>query len=327
MFISRLDPSLVSVLRALGNAASSCQMKSYLVGGMVRDVLLGLGSVDIDIMVEAPAEQLIEHLSSDWKRYFPGQSQPRKKVIFHRYGTGKLFVENDFFAGVKVIDFSTARREIYEYSGAKPIVSPGTLESDLRRRDFTVNALAVSLSRENFCDVIDLFSGVEHIQSTVLDVIHEKSFEDDPARLLRGIRLMGRYGFTLSPQTKPLFAAAVTGRYLSRLPVERLFDEFRKLLAEEMVVDILKLMHHLQLLEQIHSQIDCDEKTFALLQQVKEAQPRKSPRLWQMYLAGLFSTSNPAQFAEILKNDFHLPKKLRQEVLEAREYSLSHYAS
>ena len=250
--LTGLGPEWVTFLKRLGEVADAHGMKAYVVGGPIRDLLLGLRPTDVDVMVEGDALAFTSYLKQQWAEVFPSFPVPKKPVHYAKFGTAKLLFDEKLFGQATGIDFSTARKEMYPASGSQPVVSPGTLQNDLARRDFSVNAMARAVGPAHFDTLCDSFNGATHVAQKVLAILHEKSFEDDPARLIRGIRFSQRLGFDFDTQTKELFARAVEGGYVNRLPAFRLFDEFKKALSEPHALPILRALQQVGLLSQIH---------------------------------------------------------------------------
>ena len=158
----------LSLLRRVGAKAHELGMRAYLVGGTVRDILMGVNNTDIDISVEGDAEKLV----SSW-------DEPGCKATLHgRYKTGTI----TFPDGEKV-DVATARREFYEYAAAVPTVQNSSLKQDLSRSDFTVNAMSISLSEDNWGMLTDNFGGRADLKDKYLKILHNLSFVEDPSRV------------------------------------------------------------------------------------------------------------------------------------------------
>jgi tRNA nucleotidyltransferase (CCA-adding enzyme) len=186
--IEDLDQALQRVypeLRALREAASE---PVYLVGGAVRDLLLGRGRADIDIVVEGDALALASRLGAD--------------VVSHeRFATAKVNLDGH------EIDIAAARTESYQRPGALPVVEPASqVEADLGRRDFTINAMAIPLTDEP--ELIDPHGGQADLAAGLLRVLHPGSFADDPTRALRAARYAARFGFELESETATLLREA-----------------------------------------------------------------------------------------------------------------------
>jgi tRNA nucleotidyltransferase (CCA-adding enzyme) len=179
----------------------------YLVGGAVRDLLLGRERTDLDVAVEGDAAALGRRLGGDVRAH-------------DRFATATVQTN-----GVEV-DLATARSESYPQPGALPEVRPATLTDDLARRDFTLNAMAVPLAGDP--ELIDPHGGLEDLERGALRVLHDRSFVDDPTRALRAARYAARYGFELDPDTERLLREAD----LATVSTDRVDAELRKLAAE-----------------------------------------------------------------------------------------------
>jgi len=198
----------------------------YLVGGAVRDLLMGRGRADIDIVVEGDAAALASRLGAD--------------VVSHeRFATAKVSLDGH------EVDIATARTESYPHPGALPVVETAPLvEADLARRDFTINAMAIPLGEE--ADLIDPHAGQADLAAGLLRVLHPRSFADDPTRAVRAARYAARFGFGLEPETEVLLREADLGTVsvdrreaeLLRLAGEAEAPQAFALLAEWGLVDL-----------------------------------------------------------------------------------------
>jgi tRNA nucleotidyltransferase (CCA-adding enzyme) len=192
----------------------------WAVGGAVRDLLLGSAATDVDLVVEGDAVQVAEQLCA---------ALDGSLVVHDRFGTATVT------AGGHVYDLATARAETYATPGALPDVRPGTLEEDLLRRDFTVNAIAVALDGR----MVAAPHAFDDLDARVLRVLHDRSFLDDPTRLLRLVRYATRLGFGVEAGTEALAAAAVAGGALTTVTPTRVGSELRLLLREPSALDAL----------------------------------------------------------------------------------------
>ncbi len=192
-----------------------------LVGGSVRDIFLKRDFVDFDFVLEENAVDFVKH-------HFKGSP-----IVAHK----RFMTASVQFRGHR-LDFATARKETYEYCGAMPVVGPAPIEEDMARRDFTINAMAISLGSGRFYGlkggIIDPFNGRIDIERRVLDVTYEKSFCDDPIRVLRGIRLKRRLGFDFSSRCYEMIKEVREKKYMLNVPKERVRDEVFLSLTEQM---------------------------------------------------------------------------------------------
>jgi tRNA nucleotidyltransferase (CCA-adding enzyme) len=225
----RVDPerlperlNTIPGLEVLREAAAGAPV--YLVGGVVRDLLLGEPRTDIDVAVEADVRPIADALGGE--------------VVEHeRFATAAVTVD-----GLHV-DLARARAETYERPGALPTVTPATIAEDLARRDFTINAMAVPLAGEP--GLIDPHGGVADLRAGVLRVLHERSFVDDPTRALRAARYAARFDLELESKTAALLREADLGAVSS----DRVEAELRKIAGEENAPRALELITEWGLLE------------------------------------------------------------------------------
>ena len=216
--LSILGKEVLDDLRSIGVEAERLGCIAYLVGGVVRDLLLRRESSDRDIVVEGNAVHLAKAIAA---------ARKAKVTVYDQFGTATVI-----FLNGPVLDFATARSEHYPHPGALPVVKPGSIAQDLFRRDFTVNALAVVLNAHRFGEVRDLYAGYEDLKKKRIRVLHEKSFIDDPTRILRGVRFETRFGFRLETKTLVLLKAALKHHAPLTVKPPRYFAEFRKIFSE-----------------------------------------------------------------------------------------------
>jgi len=247
----------------------------HLVGGAVRDVLMGEPTFDLDVAVEGDGIAFGRSLA----QALGGRAVPHEK-----FGTAIVLADD----GTRV-DVATTRTEFYDYPAALPRVEQATLRQDLFRRDFTVNAMAVSLRGEDFGRLIDFFGGLAHLESKVVRVLHNLSFIDDPTRIFRAIRYENRYGFRMDAHTASLARACVDMNLVGELSSARLRDELQLLLAEARVDAAVLRMHELGLAQAIHPHLAADEEAVRLIWQLDAARERLTPDVpgWRLRLAAL----------------------------------------
>ena len=216
------------LLATIGALADEQGVEVYVVGGYVRDRLLGLGDKDVDILVIGDGVRFAEKVA---------ERMGRKTLVVHeRFQTAMIPLETG------KVEFVGARRERYEPSSRRPEVDAGSLEEDLLRRDFTVNALAVCLNVDRFGELVDPLDGRADLERRILrtPLDPQKTFDDDPLRILRAIRFASQLGFTIEKG-----ALAAMGEMAGRLPIvsqERITDEFLKILATRKPSVGLRLM-------------------------------------------------------------------------------------
>ncbi|MBN2566033.1 MAG: CCA tRNA nucleotidyltransferase [Candidatus Eisenbacteria bacterium] len=218
LLTSHVSREGIALLRSLGSLAEARGTRAFVVGGLVRDLFLGLHSEDLDIVVEESAIDFaaatVESLGGAAKAHT-------------RFGTVILVVPSG-----RKIDLATARSEAYERPGALPSVTAGGIDQDLMRRDFTINAMAVLLNPDGFGLLLDHCGGRRDMRDRVLRVLTNRSFEDDPTRILRGVRFSARFGMEFEDETERLLRRAVAERRTDTVSGERLLNEFLLILRE-----------------------------------------------------------------------------------------------
>lgn len=242
--IEEIEPHLKEILYKVGGMAASLGMRSYLVGGVVRDIILGKDVNDLDILVEGKAIELAEKICKE----IGGEL-----VSHQRFGTATIRLPN----GLE-IDFVSARREFYARAAVLPTVEPGSLREDLFRRDFTINALALSLHPREFGFLIDYFGGLDDLRNGRIKILHSLSFWEDPTRILRAIRLEAKLGFKMENWTEKLAKDAVQNGALAPLSGERLREEL-KLTLEEKPSYCLRRMEELGVIRALHPKAKLDK--------------------------------------------------------------------
>ncbi len=225
--VGRLGPGRPLVER-LGDHADV-----YLIGGAVRDLLLGQAPADLDLATDGDGEALVADLGG--------------RVVSHeRFGTWTVVVDRFSY------DIARTRTETYAHPGALPDVAPAGLSEDLMRRDFTVNALAVALGGPEAGTLTAAPRAVDDLAHGRLRVFHDRSFRDDPTRLLRLARYASRLGFSVEQHTADLAASAVSDHALDTVSGPRVGRELRLLATEPQPLDALLALNELSLAQAIH---------------------------------------------------------------------------
>jgi tRNA nucleotidyltransferase (CCA-adding enzyme) len=232
-----LAPKTLDVLRRAGQLAAANGWHIYLVGGYVRDCLLKIPDYDIDISVEGDAPLLARRLARE---------VGARIEIHPGFGTAVLAFDG------RDLDVVTARRERYDYPGALPTVEPGTIEDDLARRDFTINAMAVGINPDGFGPFLDPHNGLADLQNGLIRVLHNRSFLDDPTRIFRAVKLAVRLGFKIEHGTLELILQAVGDNALATVSIERITHELLLIMEEPRAGAILAELERLGVLGAIH---------------------------------------------------------------------------
>ena len=276
----RLDGARLSVIRELSRLAAGLSIDLYLVGGTVRDVLADAPLIDIDIMASGNAERLVESIRGR------GDATVRKASAF---GTWTLTVR-----GLEV-DLSTARRETYERPGALPTVFPGTREEDLARRDFSINAMAISLDGDSWGDLLDPHDGAIDLERGLIRVLHDRSFEDDATRILRAIRYACRLDFRLESRTGTLLEGGLS--YLSTISPDRVRHEIERIFREPRAGAMIDMAGRLGVLTAIHPGLRADPTTL----QAIESDTHKEGRRDELLLGSMVQLAADCEVESIIE--------------------------
>lgn len=235
----RLPETAGAALDQAVDVAREMAIPAYLVGGPVRDLLLDLPVDDLDLVFQgdaiAVAERFVERMGGTLTRHTA-------------FGTAKVLLEAE--PQPFHIDFVTARAEEYPHPAALPVVRPSTITDDLLRRDFTINTLALRLDQPPW-QLIDLYSGVDDLQAGTLRILHDRSFVDDPTRILRGARFATRLGFAIKPHTRELIVAAVASNMIERTTPIRILHELWLALEEPAPERVFGLLDELGVLAHV----------------------------------------------------------------------------
>ncbi|NLI90880.1 MAG: CBS domain-containing protein [Peptococcaceae bacterium] len=217
--INKLPEEIKTALETIKDVSAEMDVPIYLVGGFVRDLLLGVANKDLDMVVEGDGIAFAENLS---QRLYPA------KVITHQpFGTARIMMDDGTH-----FDIAGSRREDYDYPGALPTVEESTLKDDLFRRDFTINAMAMCLNRERFGEVVDFYGGFRDLQQGEIRFLHNLSFIDDPTRIVRAIRFSERYGFKLAKNTRDAVNIALEAKVFAKISAERFTEELMLIYKE-----------------------------------------------------------------------------------------------
>lgn len=258
-----LNPELLALLKYAGDAAEQRGAALYVVGGAVRDILLGRPPDDLDLVVEGDAIGLAEALAQELGGIVRSHAA---------FGTATLILERAGGSDASLslpesttptsqpypltLDFVMARTEFYERPSALPDVEAASLRHDLHRRDFTINTLAACLNPARYGWLYDFYGGRRDSMRGLIRVLHNLSFIDDPTRILRAARLAARLGFSIEPRTRALIGDALDQDILGRTTPQRLMHEARLILAEPYPEHSLALLAELGVLRALHPAFD-----------------------------------------------------------------------
>ena len=292
--MGRLPQERLSLLRELGNLADEDGVSLYLVGGVVRDLLLKRKDWDLDLAVEGDGigfARLVADL------YGAGLA------VFERFATSRLVFQD----GLKM-DIATTRRESYAHPAVLPTVQPASIEEDLSRRDFTINAIAIQLNPRQFGRLLDPYGGQRDLRARTIRVLHAGSFQDDPTRLFRAIRFEQRFDFRLERTTLRLLAQAASTNLIQQLSGPRLQNEILLLFAEHDPVRAIARLGQLQLLRFLHHRLYYTTKVKRVVTAVPKALAWWASRFTNsvidrpiLYLMALSSKSSAVVVASMIR--------------------------
>ncbi|MFH1062640.1 MAG: CBS domain-containing protein [Candidatus Omnitrophota bacterium] len=300
-----------ALLKKIGRLADKQKINAYVVGGFVRDLVMGRPNFDMDIVLEGDAINFAKALA---------EVLNAKLKIHQRFKTAKLNLENGL-----LIDIATARTEYYEYPAALPVVESSSLVKDLYRRDFTINTLALGLNKKTFGLLIDFFKSSKDLKAKRIRVLHDLSFVEDPTRILRAVRFEQRLDFIIDRHTENLICAAVDLEMFGKLHKFRIGDELVLLLNEPHPIKVIRRMHQLHELKFIHPKIKFNPKMLRLLEAVEEVLGwhkisfvDKAIKRWIVYLLVILDELGPTECQQIF-NNFSFKKNDQALILQAKK--------
>jgi tRNA nucleotidyltransferase (CCA-adding enzyme) len=241
----RLPARIQRLLEEVGRVAEGRGSRAYVVGGFVRDLLLDVRNLDLDLLVEPDGIALARAVA---------QQCGGELKVDERFGTAQVVLED----GCEV-DFATARTESYAHPGALPEVEPSSVLDDLRRRDFSINAMAAALAPDCFGELLDPFGGRRDLDRRCLRLLHSLSFVEDPTRIFRAVRFEQRYRMEMDGHTEALARDAVAQDALGRISPERLLRELHYTFAGERPLGSLLRLGELGVLAWVDAGLELDE--------------------------------------------------------------------
>ena len=299
------SPHETQLFKKIGAAADKLGVPAYLIGGFVRDKIIGRPTTDVDVVCIGDGIELAHGVAALFS--------PKPTVAFFKtFGTAQIKID-DF-----IIEFVGARKESYAADSRKPSVSPGTIEDDQNRRDFTINALAIGLHEAAFGKLVDPFGGLQAIEEKIIKtpLAPHQTFSDDPLRMLRGIRFACQLGYTIVPET--LDAIADSAHRISIISQERITEELNKIMLCDKPSVGFDLLFKVGLLQKIFPQLvdlygaeNIDgmghKDNFYHTLQVLDNMAESTPDLWLRWAALLHDIAKPAtkKFEEGFGFTFH----------------------
>jgi tRNA nucleotidyltransferase (CCA-adding enzyme) len=294
--IKRVPGELSTFLQHTSTLASRQQLNLYLVGGIVRDIILDRPNFDIDLVLEGDAVEFADALKLD---------KSVATVVHRRFGTVK-FKFDDYN-----IDIASARREVYAKPGALPDVTRGNIIEDLARRDFTINAMALKLSSEAPEKLLDPYGGITDLESKTVRILHDNSFRDDATRMFRAVRYEQRLDFSIAPETINLIQRDLN--MVDTLSKDRIKHELQLFFTEHYPEKCIYRSSELGLLNKIHPALQYNDwmpESFKMARE--EFKPAQLPVI---YLCLLIYNLDGEQLEGFL-NSYNFP---RQQALKMRQ--------
>jgi tRNA nucleotidyltransferase (CCA-adding enzyme) len=286
--LNKLPYQVKQLISLVGDLASKDKTPVYLVGGFVRDLFLDAGNLDLDIVVEGDGIRFAERLSSSLKA---------KLTRHRRFGTATIALNPEL-----KVDVSTARKEHYPHPACLPVVSSGTMQDDLFRRDFTINAMALSIAKNDFGRLLDPFGGRDDLTGRKIRILHDLSFIDDPTRILRAVRFEQRFNFKIEANTLQRIKEAVKLAMLSKVNPHRIRDDLILILKEKDPPKEIKRINNLIGFGFLDAKVSLSANTYSFLRSAssqirwfEETSPSRRPLdKWLIYFSCLIDNLTPA---------------------------------
>ncbi|MEO2069466.1 MAG: CBS domain-containing protein [Desulfurobacteriaceae bacterium] len=306
--LKSLPKEIFNLLKKIGELADELGVNAYVVGGFVRDLIIGRKNFDIDIVVEGDARVLAREVARRLKA---------KVHTFDRFKTAVVIFPDGFR-----IDFASARTEVYKFPGALPEVDMAPLRKDLFRRDFTINTLAIKLNKSEFGKLIDFFNGLKDIKEGKIRILHSLSFVEDPTRILRALRFATRYRFELGKHTEKLLKIAVKKKLFKTVEGRRIYHELKQIFLEDNPLRVLNKLEHYGILKTLFPKVSWDKKKKDLFERIRKIViwhkmtfPEKEVKYYLLYFAALFA----GLFYNVIENylsELSVPEKEKRTIKE-----------
>lgn len=306
-----LNKDVIVLLRTIGEVAEENGYTAYAVGGFVRDLLLRVKNLDLDIVVEGDGINFAKKLAE----FFGGTVRTHEK-----FSTALVIMPDGFN-----IDVATARLEYYEYPAAMPTVELSSLKLDLYRRDFTINAMAINLNPDKFGTLVDFFNCQADIKERRIRILHNLSFVEDPTRIFRAIRFEQRMGFSIGKHTEKLLKNAVKMNLFNRFFGSRCFTELKLIFSEENPIPAIRRMAEFDLLKFILPGLKFEKRMEKNLMEAQRATSwykllylDEPCQQWQVYLFTMLADSTYSD-VKVFCMKFEFPDRQKRELLREKE--------
>ncbi len=305
-----LSKDMLTLLKTIGEIGEDCDYTTFVVGGFVRDLLLGVASFDIDIVVEGDGC----HFAKQLAHHFQGTVRTHDK-----FNTGVVTLPD----GLK-IDVATARLEYYEHPAALPKVESSSIKLDLFRRDFTINAMAIHLNPHHFGILVDFFNSQNDLKDHAIRILHNLSFVEDPTRIFRAIRFEQRFNFELGKHTEKQVKNSVAKNLFNANMGHRFYHEISHILMEQDPLPALQRLAHFKLLPFLHDKLKLNKRVLEILAEAKQAiswfellYTEQKCTMWMVYMLALTSKLKTSIFKELCHN-LGVPERIIITLIEQR---------
>ncbi len=264
----------ITVLDKIIAITSKKKIKCYLVGGAVRDIILGKTPKDLDFVVDKKAENISSEIALELNGEVLSNSE---------FGTSKLSVKKSIY------DIANARSETYAHPGALPKVTRNSIDKDLWRRDFSINSVAIQLTQDEDWQILDPTDGLTDISHGTIRVLHNKSFVDDPTRIFRAVKYSIRFGFSIDEKTEKLIGNCIKSNYINKISGNRILSEVSQILEENNFKTNIQLLSSLGILSSIHPKLKIGDALLDKLTKLNNDTKEDKSKLLTLF----FSDINP----------------------------------
>jgi len=289
-----LPRQFLELVKDISEQAAEHGQRVYLVGGVVRDMLLGYPNFDIDLVVEGDAIKLAQQVV---------ETNQARLLAHRRFGTAKLKYDNF------TLDLATARKETYTRPGALPTVIPGTLKDDLARRDFSINAMAISLTSNDYGELVDPCHGESDLEHCLIRILHPESFSDDATRILRGVCYEQRFGFEFEAETARLLKRDIP--MLDSISGDRIRHELEHIFEEKRPELVIKRLGELGVLHRIGPSLKNDGLLAEKFDRARRL--KKTAQLPSLYFCLLIYSLSEKEIEQFLDR-LNIPAKLSRTI-------------
>jgi len=309
---NHLQKGQMTLLDSIAQIADHEGVNVYVAGGFVRDLLLNIQNLDIDLVVEGNGIDFADTLA----RQLNGLAK-----CHARFGTSVVTINDQ-----SRIDVAMARIEYYSHPGALPKVERSSIEKDLSRRDFTINSMAIKLNGEKAFSLFDFFNSQMDLKAGLIRVLHDRSFIEDPCRIFRAIRFEKRFDFRIEAQTRALMKSAIESNLINKLSKTRLMKEVKLIFQEPDPAGCVDRMREFSILQFFAPDLSNDDSHWLIMKEIsgvltwtKMVPMPKKPEIWFVYFHGFFIEMKDFAFEQAIKR-LKFPAKISNRMRADREH-------